>query len=130
MIPNKDAQIIKKALEEGGIRVCKTHKQFIDKVGRVETRLGIELGEGEREAIALAMEKRISIFLTNDENAYHVGKILSREPKGVLYVLLRSVRDGHLPKKKTKESLRQILEEGFWLSPTIIHNFHEALDNL
>ena len=51
-----------------------------------ETRLGIKLGEGERETIALALEKKISIFLTNDEDAYLVGKILGLGPKGVLYV--------------------------------------------
>jgi len=126
----EDAQVIKKAIEEEWIKVYKTSKQFTDKVERVEARLGIEIGIGEREAIAIALEKDISIFLTNDEGAYQVGILMGLEPKGVLYVLLRSVVEGYLNKKKAKESLRQMLEEGFWLSPTIIHNFHEALDRL
>lgn len=126
----KDAQIIDKAIEEGWIRVYKPSNQFKDKVEDVETKLGIELGKGEHEAIALALEKGISTFLTNDEDAYHVGKNLGLKPKGTLYILLRSVREGHLNKKQAKESLRQMLEEGFWLSPSIIHNFHEALDIL
>ncbi len=124
----EDAQAIKKAIETGWIGVYKTSKQFTDKVGSAETRLGIELSGGEREAIALALEKGFSIFLTNDEDAYHVGKNLDLAPEGILYVLLRSVREGHLNKKQAKESLRQMLEEGFWLSPKIVHNFHEALD--
>jgi len=124
----EDAQVIKRAIETGWIGVCKTSKQFTDKVGSAEIRLGIELGGGEREAIALAMEKGISIFLTNDEDAYHVGKNLGLAPEGILYVLLRSVREEHLDKKQAKESLRQMIEEGFWLSPKIVHNFHEALD--
>jgi len=126
----EDAQVIKKAIEEGWIRVYKISKQFTEMVGGVETRLGIELGIGEREAIALALERGISIFLTNDEDAYHVGKNLDLEPKGILYMLLSSVREGYLNKKQAKESLRRMLEEGFWLTPTIIHNFHEALDRL
>ena len=93
-----------------------------------EDRLGIELGEGEREAIALALEKEISPFLTNDEGAYQIGKTLGLEPKGVLYVLLKSVKERHINVKHAKESLRKMLEEGFWLSPTIIYGFHEALD--
>ena len=91
----------------------------------MERRLDIELGSGEREAIALALEKKISTFLTNDEDAYHIGKILGLEPRGVLYLLLKGVKEQHHNKKK--ESLREMLEESFWLSPTIIHKFHESL---
>lgn len=126
----EDAQVIKKAVEEGWIRVYKPKKQFTDKVEDRENKLGIELGEGEREAIALALEKGISLFLTNDEDAYQIGKTLGLEPKGVLYVLLKGVKERHRNKKQAKESLRKMLEEGFWLSPTIIHSFHEALDRL
>ncbi len=123
----EDAKIIKKALEEEWIRVYKTSTQFTDKVETVEKRLDIELGSGEREAIALALEKKISTFLTNDEDAYHIGKVLGLEPRGVLYLLLNGVKEGHHNKEMAKESLREMLEEGFWLSPTIIHKFHEAL---
>jgi len=124
----EDAQVTKKAVEEGWMRVYKPKKQFTDKVEDMEARLGIELGRGEREAIALSLEKEISLFLTNDEDAYQVGTSLDLKPKGVLYLLLRSVKEGYLNKRQAKESLRHMLEEGFWLSPTIIHNFHEGLD--
>ena len=126
----EDAQVTKKAIEEGWIRVCKPKKQFTDKVKDREEQLGIELGEGEREAIAIALEKELSLFLTNDEDAYQIGKTLGLDPKGVLYVLLKSIKERHLNVKQAKESLRKMLEEGFWLSPPIIHGFHEALDRL
>ncbi len=123
----EDAKIIKKALEDEWIRFYKTSTQFTDKVETVEKKLDIELGSGEREAIALALENKISTFLTNDEDAYHIGKVLGLEPRGVLYLLLNGVKEGHHNKEKAKESLREMLEEGFWLSPTIIHKFHEEL---
>lgn len=123
----EDAKITEKALEEEWIRVYKTSTQFTDKVETVEKRLDIELGSGEREAIALALEKKISTFLTNDEDAYHIGKVLGLEPRGVLNLLLNGVKEGHHNKEKAKESLREMLEEGFWLSPTITHKFHEEL---
>lgn len=126
----EDAQVSKRAIEEGWIRVCKSKKQFKDKVEDREVKLGIELGVGEREAIALALEKELFLFLTNDEDAYQIGKTLGLDPKGVLHVLLKSVKERHLNVKQAKESLRKMLEEGFWLSPTIIHGFHEALDRL
>ena len=126
----EDAKIIEKALEEEWIKIHTTSTQFTDKVEAVEKRLDIELGSGEREAIALALEKKIPTFLTNDEDAYHIGKILGLEPKGILHLLLKGVKERHHNKEKVKESLRKMLEEGFWLSPTIIHKFHEALAKL
>jgi len=125
-----DAQTTKKAIEEGWISVCKPEKRFIDKVEDREKRLGIELGRGEREAIALALEKGITLFLTNDEDAHQTGKSLGLDPKGVLHVLLKAVKEGHITDKRAKEILSRMLEDGFWLSPRIIHVFHEALDRL
>ena len=124
----KDAQQTQKALEEGWIKVYTTKKKFKDKVTDRENQFGIELGEGEREAIALALEKELSLFLTNDEDAYQIGQTLGLDPKGVLQVLLKSIKERHLNVKQAKQSLNTMLEEGFWLSPTIIHSFHEALD--
>ena len=125
-----DAQVIKKAVEEGWIRVLKPSRQFTDRAEAEEDKLGVELGEGEREAMALALENRTSVFLTDDEDAHRTGKALSLEPKGVLYVLLKGVSEGQLDKKQAGESLGRMLEEGFWLSPEIIHSFHEALNKL
>jgi len=126
----EDAQVTKRAVEEGWIRIHKPQEQFIDKVEDRENKLGIELGKGEREAIALAIAKGISLFLTDDEDAYQTGRSLGLEPKGVLYVLLKAVKERHLSNEQAKESLRQMLEGGFWLSPKIIHIFHETLDRL
>lgn len=126
----EDAQAIEKAMEEVWIKVCGTSERFTGEVEGAETRLDIELGRGEREAIALASERGISTFLTNDEDAHHVGMALGLEPKGVLYVLLRGVAEGLVDKKRAREYLGQMLDGGFWPSPAIIHDFHEALDKL
>jgi predicted nucleic acid-binding protein len=125
-----DAHVIAKAIDDGWIRVHSTSRQFTEKVKAEESRLGIELGEGERETIALAIEKGIPTLLTDDEDAYRVGKSLGLDPKGTLHVLLESVKKGYLNRKQASEHLSQMLEEGFWLSPTIIHNFHETLGKL
>lgn len=125
-----DAGVIAKAIEEGWIEICRVSNQFTERVKAEESKLNIELGKGERETIALALEKGISVLLTDDEDAYQVGKSLRIDPRGTLYVLLEAVRKGQLNKKQAKEHLSQMLEEGFWLSPTIVHTFHERLDNI
>jgi len=126
----EDARVIKMAIEKTWIKVYKTSKQFTDKVESAERRLDIELGTGEREAIALALERNTSTILTNDEDAYQIGKMLGLEPRGVLHVLLKGVKERYQSKEQAKESLGKMLEEGFWLSPAIIHGFHEALARL
>ena len=127
---HEDALVIAKATEEGWMRVCRTSRQFKEKVVAEESKLGIELGEGERETIALALEKGIPTMLTDDEDAYRVGKSLGLDPKGTLHVLLESVKKGYLSRSQASEHLSHMLEEGFWLSPTIVQSFHEALGKL
>lgn len=107
----EDAQAIKKAMEEGWIKVHKPTNRFTDEVEGVEARLGIELGTGEREAIALALEKGVSIFLTNDEDAHQVGMALGLEPKGVLYVLLRAVVEGRIKRKRLRNPSGRCLKK-------------------
>jgi len=126
----RDARVIAEVVEEGWIEVCKADKQLLKSVLGVEKRLDVELGEGEREAIAIALEKETTTFLTNDEDAHHVGKSMGLEPKGVLYVLLRGVKEKYLDKKQASEALKKMLEEGFWLTPTTVHNFYETLNRL
>jgi predicted nucleic acid-binding protein len=125
-----DAQLIRRAIEEGWIKVLRPSGQFIERVKAEEVRLSTDLGEGEREAMALALEKRTTVFLTDDEDAHRTGKALGLEPKGVLYLLLKGVKDGHIDKEKATESLGKMLDEGLWLSPEMTHRFHEALNQL
>jgi hypothetical protein len=54
----------------------------------------------------------------------------SASRRGILHVLLRGVREKQQSKKHAKEALRKMLEEDLWLSPAIIHGFHEALARL
>jgi predicted nucleic acid-binding protein len=122
-----DARVINKALEEKWITVHAPSSESIQHVNTIEKKIGINLGRGEREAIALAIEKKIP-FLTDDEDAHRLGKVMGLDPKGVLSMLLLGVRDGFLDTTQVKMKLGEMLEYGFWLSPLVIQGFHEALD--
>ena len=126
---HSDAQIIKEAVEEKWIKVHTPSLESTHRVKTAEKQCGLELGAGEREAIALAIENKMA-FLTDDEDAHRLGKALGLEPRGTLYILLRSATDGRLDKTQEKEKLGVMLENGFWLSPMIIQSFHEALDRI
>jgi len=126
----EDALIIRGAVEAGWIRVLKPSGRFMDEVKAGERRRGVELGEGEREAMALALMEGARAFLTDDEDAHRAGVSLGLEPWGVLHVILVSVRGRLMDKRQVRVALGKMLEGGFWLSPGIIHGFHEALDKL
>jgi predicted nucleic acid-binding protein len=124
-----DAEMIAMAIEEGWITVDKPLKAGIDEVKKVEAELGVQLGAGERESIALAKRKK-ETFLTNDEDAYTVGKHLGVEARGILYVLLEAVKKGVIERETAGKALGEMLNEGLWLSPEIVHLFHKKLDVL
>jgi len=126
----KDAKIISRAVQDGWIKLCKPATKFVGTVKKVEAKFKVELGEVERQAIALSLEKNISTILTNDEDAYQVSKVLGLKPKGILYVLLESVKEKIINKTRAKKLFKQMLEDGFWLSPSIVYNFYEALDKI
>jgi predicted nucleic acid-binding protein len=125
-----DAESIAKAIEEGWINVCQPPRANVDEVKKAEDELGIQLGDGERESIALSKSEKTKTFLTNDEDAYIAGKHLGLEPKGILFILLESVKNGVIEKEQAAEALGEMLYEGLWLSPEIVHLFHQKLDLL
>ena len=126
----QDADAIKKAVGEGWIKARKARKKYIDQVKAVETEIGIQLGAGERETLALALDTPHPVVLTNDEDAYLIARLLKTRAKGVLYLLIKSVKEGYLTKHQAREHMGKMLENGFWLTPSVVHVFHEALDKL
>jgi len=127
---HKDAFLIEKAVEDGWVEVCKSTVEGIAIARKAEGALGVELGGGEREAIALALGRGVKTVLTDDEETYFTGRRLGLEAKGVLYILLRSVRKGVLRREEAGRLVNQMLKDGLWLSPLIIQKFHETLDRL
>ena len=88
-----------------------------------------KLGAGEREAITLALENN-SLLLINDEEAATIANILGVKTKGVLFILLKSVKLGLLDKNLTFTIFQQMLEDGFWLAPTTAVEFERILFDL
>ncbi len=124
-----DAQQINQAVAEKWITVHTPNPTTISHIKTTEQQHMINLGTGERQAIALALEHQ-AVFLTDDEDAYRVAKIHGLDPKGVLYILLRGVKDHQITKTTAKEKLGKMIMEGFWLTPSVIHRFHETIDRL
>jgi predicted nucleic acid-binding protein len=122
-----DADSIGKAIEEGWITVDEPSDASLKKARKIEESLEAPLERGEREAIALSLD-RDAPFLTNDERTRLVAKAPGIEAHGVLYLLLRAVGEGNLRKGEARRALTDMLRKGVWLSPTMVDRFHQVLD--
>lgn len=122
-----DARHSKTAIDGGLLVVGEAPLESVEAVKRVEERLGIQLGAGEREGIALAHG---AVFLTDDETAYQVARVLGSEARGSLYLLLRMVSEGVISSGEASAALNEMIETGFWLSPKLVHEFHNRLSEM
>lgn len=57
----------------------------------------VKLGDGESEALALAIERRAEFVLIDDAAARHMAKRVGLTPMGVLGVLVRAKEIGVVP---------------------------------
>ena len=55
------------------------------------------------------------------------NEFLGVKTKGVLFILLKSVKVGRLKKNELLAIFQQMLEDGFWLAPTTAVEFEKML---
>jgi hypothetical protein len=103
------ADIIRNAISANWLRIVELRDVA---VSRALTR---DLDDGEAEAIALALQERISLVLIDEHDARAAARILGLSPIGILGVLLLAKRKGDLDSvEETMLSLRD--EAGFFIS--------------
>ena len=79
----------------------------------------MELDYGEAEAILLALETQSPIILLDEHDGRVRARALGLRPIGVLGVLLRAKREGHIDSLKVKiESLQN--DVGFFVSEELL----------
>lgn len=122
-----DAEIIESAVINKDITVKNT--KISNSINEMEKSFNCKLGADEREAITLALKNK-SLLLINDEEAATIANLLGVKTKGVLFILLKSVKLGLLDKNLTLTIFQQMLEDGFWLAPTTAVEFERILFEL
>lgn len=104
---------IRTAISEGWIR------QEIVKNSQVVQALKRELDNGEAEAIALALQLKITQILIDEREGRSIAKSMGLNPVGVLGILIRAKEEGEI------KSLREVLEKlqreaGFYLTDKLM----------
>lgn len=70
-----------------------------------------ELGLGESEAIRLAVERQIPLFLTDDLDARTAARVLGLEVHGTIGIILKGFRSKMLTKKQTLETIDSLKQK-------------------
>jgi len=105
-------QAIHEAIAQGWIVVRTPHD-----VSRIRI-LEQDLGRGEAAAIALALELGLPRILIDERDGSRMAEQSGLEPVGVLGVLLRAKREGHL--ESVKELMMALRDEvGFYIHQSL-----------
>ena len=88
-----------------------------------------ELDAGESETLALAIEMQADWVLLDERNARNIAAMYKLKTTGVVGILLRAKREGHIV--SVRECLDRLQHEaGFWLSETFYRRVLELADEV
>lgn len=105
-----DSILIKKAVEEGWIKVLKEENDEALALAEVS---GIHLGEAE----AILLARRLSVKLIVDEReASSTAQVFGVRPMGTVAVLLLALAENQLTLDEFEECIDLLITNGFWLT--------------
>ena len=111
---------LKHAIAGGWMRVRETSiVQFLEETA--------SLGEGEKEAISLAAERKAMLFV-DDKLGKAYARVLGVEAHGTLFVLALAYHTSRLTKQEVHSMLDGMMREGFYLSADSYRAFAASLD--
>lgn len=85
-----------------------------------------DLGEGEREVIAQAIETRTASVVLDDMDARRLARRLGLQPIGTVGLLLAAKKRGLLPSLKAE--LERLKASGFWISQAMLQEAIKEAD--
>lgn len=108
IIPDEVSSELKKAKVSitKNIQMLSLHPQSKDVTKLLTNQHSLDLGEAE--AIALALQEKISLFLTDDLDARQVAKTFHLEVHGTVGILLRAYREKIIDKRSAFEAVRSL----------------------
>ncbi|MDI6917231.1 MAG: DUF3368 domain-containing protein [Thermoplasmatales archaeon] len=98
-------------------------------IRKIEKSLGIALDKAEEDCICLAKELK-TMFLTNDEEASIISNKIGVKTKGILYILLRAVKERIMKKDEALKIFEKMIENGFWINPETVLEFRGLMEKM
>lgn len=104
-------------------------KYFLDRI-QVESAvklLHLDLERGETSALSLALEKKATLFLSDDKKARQVAQALLFKPIGTIGVILRNVKERKLTREEARILVDLLVEKAYFISTDVYQNFLQVL---
>ncbi len=98
-------------IEKGKIKVSKVEKLEI---------FPFNIGEGEKEAISLALKEKIKTILLDDKKARLCAKLRGLKVRGTLALIIQQYKDKKISKEELKKLIFELLMNGFRIKEEVI----------
>ena len=105
--PSGDIQKIQVLIRAGDFQVQKATSENI-------SRVRADLGAGEREAIALAIEKNADLVILDDQEGREIARSRGLSVTGTIGVLVEARKRNLIP--SIRPELDRLIEAGMWLN--------------
>ena len=132
IIPNQVYNEVTKLKDSpGAIALGKAISEKLISVEKVNVNLFLhtkKLGQGEKEAISLAVKHK-AVLLIDDDNAKAYASTLGIEAHGTLHALYISYLKNIISKGETIRVFKGMLSNGFYISTGLYSRFLELVEN-
>jgi len=110
--PGEEAKQVQILLQSQNFRLRKATKRTLDG-------LSLDLGAGEREAIALALEVTADLVILDDQQGRRVAYEKGLSVTGTLGILIEARERGMIPSVRCE--LDRLIEAGMWIDEAFYH---------
>ncbi|MDI9390514.1 MAG: DUF3368 domain-containing protein [Synergistota bacterium] len=110
--PGEEAKQVQILLQSQNFRLRKATKRTLDG-------LSLDLGAGEREAIALALEVTADLVILDDQQGRRVAYEKGLSITGTLGILIEARERGMIPSVRCE--LDRLIEAGMWIDEAFYH---------
>lgn len=124
-----DAIILKKAFKEGFLKKTRLSRQHQELAANLQ-QAHPQLGKGEADTIALAIQNRSRTALIDEHAARIAARLQGVKCTGSIGIFLLAFSEGMLSENETKALLNTALKESFRISSAIVMEFYDALDRI
>ncbi|HEX9914953.1 MAG TPA: DUF3368 domain-containing protein [Candidatus Bathyarchaeia archaeon] len=121
-----DALAVEEAVKEGWMKVVSLAANDEETSSRISVGAK-EIHLGEAQAIAFARSTGETLLM-DESSGRTLAEALGVRVRGTLFVVLRSLRRGHLSKREAKDMISGMVSKGFRLEPRLLTKVLEEIE--
>lgn len=116
--PSEEAMQVRSLLQEGRFQIHEATNRALE-------RIPADLGRGEREAIALALETKVDLVILDDQQGRRIACERGLVVTGTVGVLIEARERGLV--SSVRHELDRLTEAGMWINEAFYHRILQEL---